>query len=590
MNEKGNGEPKVLGEKKKGGIKVRMVGQFILGKTIGEGTFGKVKQGTHILTGEKVAVKILEKEKIVDVADFERVAREIHILKLIRHPHIIQLYEIYETPKVLFLIMEYVSKGELFDYIVANTRVNEKDACRFFQQIISGIEYIHKLQIVHRDLKPENLLLDWNSNIKIVDFGLSNTYRKGELLKTACGSPCYAAPEMIAGKHYEGIMVDLWSCGVILFALLCGYLPFEDKNTAVLYKKILDGEFHTPSFLSEEAKDFLKRILTTDPSKRMRVEDIKRHPWYNLNKMERDPEGILIGFEQIPMDEQVLMKLSKYGYDVEYSRQCLESNKLNEITTTYYLLMKQHLMKGGTSRYDINSPNFDKSLLAPVKKPHKHSFEEIIQNMALNNRRLFAETSSNGENSRLHDESRVYHGKNGVGKKETVLQNTGNILDELEESLVAGTTKQIKGNWVTSKSQKHREVLEPVPKQTNFSQVYGRKLSVHDGKSNHRPERREIQNDESMVAKKKAFSRSVEREKPQLDKAQIRSQTRDNYSFATTPIKDRLEALNTSSTNNRSSNKKKRNILNQTDFLKGVSVKPIGMRPPSNGQKQLKLV
>lgn len=189
--------------------KSKSIGQYILGKTIGEGTFGKVKLGTHNLTSEKVAVKILEKDRIKDVADIERVAREIHILKLIRHPNIIQLYEIIETPKQLFLIMEYASGGELFDYIVEHTRVPEIEACKFFQQIISGIEYIHKLGVVHRDLKPENLLLDQNKNIKIVDFGLSNTYKNSELLKTACGSPCYAAPEMIAGKQYVGSRVDL---------------------------------------------------------------------------------------------------------------------------------------------------------------------------------------------------------------------------------------------------------------------------------------------------------------------------------------------------------------------------------------------
>ena len=194
--------------------KLKTIGHYILDRTIGEGTFGKVKLGTHKLTQEKVAIKILEKERIKDIADVERVAREIHILKLIRHPNIIQLYEviirqIIETQKHLFLIMEYASGGELFDYIVSKSRIDSLEACKFFQQIISGVEYIHKLGVVHRDLKPENLLLDCNKNIKIVDFGLSNTYKAGELLQTACGSPCYAAPEMIAGKKYVGSRVDL---------------------------------------------------------------------------------------------------------------------------------------------------------------------------------------------------------------------------------------------------------------------------------------------------------------------------------------------------------------------------------------------
>lgn len=182
-----------------------------------------------------MAVKILEKEKITEEADVERVSREIHILKLIRHPNIVQLYEIIETPRQLYLIMEYAPGGELFDHIVKNSKLNEKEACKIFQQIVSGIDYLHELKVVHRDLKPENLLLDHNMNIKLVDFGLSNTFPKDELLKTACGSPCYAAPEMIAGELYSGSRVDIWSCGVILYAMVCGFLPFEDPDTAKLY-------------------------------------------------------------------------------------------------------------------------------------------------------------------------------------------------------------------------------------------------------------------------------------------------------------------------------------------------------------------
>jgi len=146
------------------------------------------------------------------------------------------------------------------------------------------VEYLSKLRIVHRDLKPENLLLDYDKGIKLVDFGLSNTYKQGELLKTACGSPCYAAPEMIAGKRYDGTMVDLWSCGVILFALLAGYLPFEDPNTSNLYKKILSADFEMPGFLSPEAQDLINRILTTDPEKRITISQIKLHPWFNMQQ------------------------------------------------------------------------------------------------------------------------------------------------------------------------------------------------------------------------------------------------------------------------------------------------------------------
>ena len=195
---------------------------------------------------------------------------------------------------------------------VANNRIKEKEGCKFFKQIISGVEYIHKLNVVHRDLKPENLLLDYNMNIKIVDFGLSNTYKDGQLLKTACGSPCYAAPEMIAGKKYVGLQVDIWSCGVILFAMLCGYLPFEDANTSNLYKKILNGDFHIPKFVSPEARDLLKNILNTDPQKRYTIQDIRNHPWYNQAKLDKDPEGIVIGVNPVPVHLVVISSSLTY--------------------------------------------------------------------------------------------------------------------------------------------------------------------------------------------------------------------------------------------------------------------------------------
>jgi 5'-AMP-activated protein kinase catalytic alpha subunit len=162
--------------------------------------------------------------------------------------------------------MEYARGGELFDFIVSHKRVREKEAAKFLQQILSGVEYLHKIHICHRDLKPENLLMDDYNNIKIVDFGLSNTYKLDEKLKTACGSPCYAAPEMVAGKKYDGLPADIWSCGVILYAMVCGYLPFEDPKTNLLYKKILNAEYTIPDFVSPDCADLIKKILNTDPT------------------------------------------------------------------------------------------------------------------------------------------------------------------------------------------------------------------------------------------------------------------------------------------------------------------------------------
>jgi len=195
-------------------------------------------------------------------------------------------------------------------------------------------------------------------NIKIVDFGLSNTYKEGQTLKTACGSPCYAAPEMIAGKRYNGLPVDIWSCGVILFAMVCGYLPFEDPNTSNLYKKILSGDFQIPKFVSNEARDMIKGILNTDPARRFTLQDIKSHPWYNLIRLEREPEGIMIGVNPVPVDYNILQKLEELNFEAGYAKKCIEANKHNHITTSYYLLLQDHLRNGGSSDADMASPDF----------------------------------------------------------------------------------------------------------------------------------------------------------------------------------------------------------------------------------------
>jgi 5'-AMP-activated protein kinase, catalytic alpha subunit len=202
--------------------------------------------------------------------------------------------------------MEYASGGELFDFIVKRKRLQEDQACKFMQQIISGVEYIHKVRICH--LKPENLLLDEQNNIKIVDFGLSNVYKENETLKTACGSPCYAAPEMIAGKRYHGLNSDIWSCGIILYAMTCGYLPFEDPNTSKLYKKILNCDFLIPGFISKASKDLIKKVLNTDPTKRYTIAEIRAHEWYNQVKP-TELEGIVIGKDRVPVIDEFLSKI-----------------------------------------------------------------------------------------------------------------------------------------------------------------------------------------------------------------------------------------------------------------------------------------
>lgn len=256
------------------------IGHYILGETLGFGTFGKVKTAKHQLTGHKVAVKILNRNKIKNLDVVGKIRREIQNLKLFRHPHIIKLYQVISTPNDIFMIMEYVSGGELFDYIVKNGRLGEQEARRFFQQIVSGVDYCHRHMVVHRDLKPENLLLDHNLNVKIADFGLSNMMMDGEFLRTSCGSPNYASPEIISGRLYAGPEIDIWSCGVILYALLCGTLPFDDEHVPTLFRKIRSGIFPIPDYLNEQVVSLLNHMLQVDPIKRATVKDIVRHEWF----------------------------------------------------------------------------------------------------------------------------------------------------------------------------------------------------------------------------------------------------------------------------------------------------------------------
>jgi 5'-AMP-activated protein kinase catalytic alpha subunit len=272
----------------------------------------QVKLATHAITRHHVAVKILNKAKIKQLGMEEKVQREINILHLCTHPHIIRLYEVIDTPTDIFLVNEYVSGGELFDYIVSKGRLSADEARNFFHQIISGVEYCHFQKIVHRDLKPENLLLDSNLNIKIADFGLSNLMRDGDFLRTSCGSPNYAAPEVISGHLYAGPEVDVWSCGVILYALLCGSLPFDDESIPNLFKKIKSGMYSLPSHLSQLARNLIPRMLEVDPMKRITIPEIRMHPWFQhkLPPYLRHPPELMEKQERV-VDPQVIDEVMK---------------------------------------------------------------------------------------------------------------------------------------------------------------------------------------------------------------------------------------------------------------------------------------
>uniref|UniRef100_A0A3P8WCY3 Si:dkey-16p21.7 n=1 Tax=Cynoglossus semilaevis TaxID=244447 RepID=A0A3P8WCY3_CYNSE len=250
-----------------GGQSSQYVGPYRLEKTLGKGQTGLVKLGVHCITGQKVAIKIVNREKLSESV-LMKVEREIAILKLIEHPHVLKLHDVYENNKYLYLVLEHVSGGELFDYLVKKGRLTPKEARKFFRQIISALDFCHSHSICHRDLKPENLLLDEKNNIRIADFGMASLQVGDSLLETSCGSPHYACPEVIRGEKYDGRRADVWSCGVILFALLVGALPFDHDNLRQLLEKVKSGVFHMPHFIPPDCQALLKGMIEVNPDKR----------------------------------------------------------------------------------------------------------------------------------------------------------------------------------------------------------------------------------------------------------------------------------------------------------------------------------
>ncbi|KAI8891349.1 Pkinase-domain-containing protein [Backusella circina FSU 941] len=331
------------------------LGNYNIISTIGTGSFGKVKLAVHSITGQKVALKIINRKKIITMDMGGRVKREIQYLKLLRHPHIIKLYEVITTPTDIIMVIEYAGR-ELFNYIVEKGRMAEDDARRFFQQIICAVEYCHRHKIVHRDLKPENLLLDANNNVKIADFGLSNIMTDGDFLKTSCGSPNYAAPEVISGKLYAGPEVDVWSCGVILYVMLCGRLPFDDEYIPTLFKKINGGIYTMPSYLSSETKMLLTSMLVVDPLKRITIPEIRQNAWFNKNLPDYlRPLPTTQEDEKLPVDDAIVSELSKkMGKSEETIRKSLHEND-HTIKVAYQLVVDHKRLLKDSEHDNIQS-------------------------------------------------------------------------------------------------------------------------------------------------------------------------------------------------------------------------------------------
>ena len=406
---------------------------FIIKEKLGEGAFGSVRLGVNRQTGEKVAIKILEKNKL-KFEDKCRIEREIKILKKLRHPNIVHLYSIIETEKQILIITEYIQGQELFHYILLKKKISEEEACYYFSQIVSGVEYLHKLKIAHRDIKSENILIDQNTKrIKLIDFGLSNTYGDKDegILSTSCGSPLYAPPEMLKGEIYKGNTVDIWSIGVVLYFMICGYLPFQDTDNDKLFKKIIKGKFNIPMHVSTQGRELLYKLMDVNPKKRINISQIKNHPWVRLYTNDNNNflifnPGLNLEKYVIPIDEEIVDELYiKYNISKIKLRENILLNKNNDYTTLYELLLNKKISEGKKSVADLKSEIFlnyikDKKNLMSC---YNNDIKKVIKNRKIGFDINLENNELDKNKSCVKSQQELYNSNNELNKNKTCVKS-----------------------------------------------------------------------------------------------------------------------------------------------------------------------
>ena len=337
---------------------LKQIGDYTLGTELGSGAFGKVVLGKHIYTNEPVAIKILDKMILSHTPDdYQSVRQEINILKSVKHKHIVQLYDVLQTPRHIFIIMEYCEGKDLLDYILTKSKLSEEESLKYFHQLINALFYLHSQNIAHRDIKIDNMLLDRNRDLKLVDFGLSTKYPDDNLLDQPCGTVVYAAPEVLQGREYHGMLADVWSSGIVLYGMLSGYLPFGEQDDEINRINIISGKINYPNYFSTCVKDLLMHMLDLDPMTRYTLQEVRSHPWFNLIDYKLIP-GIIIGYNLIPVDEKILDLCVTYNCDREKVKESVINNKYNSDSALYYLLIKKLQKKGLHSVSDFCSDEF----------------------------------------------------------------------------------------------------------------------------------------------------------------------------------------------------------------------------------------
>lgn len=478
------------------------IGPWKLGRTLGRGLTGRVRLAKNVETGKLAAVKIVPKLNFKKLEnpkyrnhDATRlpygIEREIIIMKLISHPNIMGLYDVWENKNDLYLILEYIEGGELFDYLIKKGKLLEYEAINYFKQIIHGIGYLHQFNICHRDLKPENLLLDFNKNIKIADFGMAALEVDKKLLETSCGSPHYASPEIVAGKNYHGAPSDIWSCGIILFALLTGHLPFDDENIRKLLLKVQNGKFVMPNELSWEAKDLISRMLQVNPNERIAIEQILTHPLLRkypdpAESASRQRHDLILHSNIGPIlsvakiDQEILRSLCILFHNCpeEQVVKCLMSPAKSAEKMFYYLLMKyrnEHSItsSAGTNYVDEDtdiSPSQSKLHLprstSTVRATHSNQSAELHAPVKKIPRSTSSASSASSKKKALSNITNTSFTASNPAKKKTLLNNT----------VISRTTSN-----VSLKAQKQRTFLptqaQNLPLKKQESKPISRKLT-----------------------------------------------------------------------------------------------------------------
>ncbi|XP_069990847.1 MAP/microtubule affinity-regulating kinase 3 isoform X37 [Penaeus vannamei] len=401
------------------------IGKYRLLKTIGKGNFAKVKLAKHIPTGKEVAIKIIDKTQL-NPGSLQKLFREVRIMKILDHPNIVKLFQVIETERTLYLVMEYASGGEVFDYLVFHGRMKEKEARAKFRQIVSAVQYCHQKKIIHRDLKAENLLLDSEMVIKIADFGFSNEFTPGNKLDTFCGSPPYAAPELFQGKKYDGPEVDVWSLGVILYTLVSGSLPFDGSNLKELRERVLRGKYRIPFYMSTDCENLLKKFLVLNPARRASLETIMKDRWMNIGY--EDDELKPYVEPTIDLDDIKRIEiLSEMGYSRAEIEDSLKSQKYDDVYATYLLLGRRSSDLESDGSRSGSSLSLRNTCLTPrgqessgAAQSPSHSHRGVHRSVSATNSKPSRRASSGGETIRAGAATSPGVGKSRVQKSNTM--------------------------------------------------------------------------------------------------------------------------------------------------------------------------